>query len=79
MTDLFTSQTSQFIDTVQGAKTTFVNTFVKQKDVAKSLQAFIDAQTAFTKQAVKTTAEVANLVTQEAVKFDASKLFAFSK
>ena len=79
MTDLFTSQVSQFIDTVQGAKTSFVNTFVKQKDVAKSLQAFVDAQTTFTKQAVKTASEVANYATQEMVKFDASKLFATAK
>lgn len=79
MSDQFTAQASQFIDTVQGAKTSFVDTFIKQKDIAKSLHAFIDAQTAFSKQVVKTTSEVANLATQEMVKFDASKLFAFSK
>lgn len=75
----FVSQASQFIDTVQGAKTSFVNTFVSNKDIQKSLQSFIDAQTKFTKQVVETTADVANLATQELVKFDATKAFAFAK
>lgn len=79
MSDQFTAQASQFIDTVQGVKTSFVDTFVKQKDIAKSLQAFIDAQTTFSKQVVKTTSDVANYATQEMVKFDASKLFAAAK
>jgi hypothetical protein len=79
MSEQFTAQASQFIDTVQGAKTSFVQTFVKNADIAKSLNAFIDAQTKFSKQVVKTAAEVANLSTQELVKFDASKAFAFAK
>lgn len=79
MTDAYTAQLSQFIDTVQGAKTSFVNTFVKDKNIAKSLQAFVDAQTVFTKQVVKTSSDVANAAVQEMVKFDASKLFTFAK
>jgi uncharacterized protein YoxC len=64
-----------FIDTVQGAKTTFVKTFVKDESIAKSLQAFVDSQTAFTKQVAKTTFEVATKTAEDAVKFDYKKVF----
>ena len=39
-----------FIDTVQGAKKYFVNTFVTDKEMQKPLNAFVDAQTDFVKQ-----------------------------
>jgi uncharacterized protein YoxC len=64
-----------FIDTVQGAKTQIVKTFVKDETLAKSIQAFVDSQTAFTKQVAKTTFEVATETAKQAVKFDASKVF----
>jgi uncharacterized protein YoxC len=69
-------QVNTFIDTVQGAKTQIVNTFVKDETLAKSIQAFVDSQTAFTKQVAKTTFEVATETAKQAVKFDASKVFA---
>jgi uncharacterized protein (UPF0332 family) len=43
-----------FIDTVQGAKKYFVNTFVTDKEMQKPLNAFVDTQTEFVKQIVKT-------------------------
>jgi hypothetical protein len=43
-----------FIDTVQGAKKYFVNTFVTDKELQKPLNAFVDTQTAFVKQIVET-------------------------
>ena len=43
-----------FIDTVQGAKKYFVNTFVIDKEMQKPLNAFVDAQTDFVKQVIKT-------------------------
>jgi hypothetical protein len=43
-----------FIDTVQGAKKYFVNTFVTDKEIQKPLNAFVDTQTDFVKQIVKT-------------------------
>ena len=43
-----------FIDTVQGAKKYFVNTFVTDKELQKPLHAFVDTQTAFVKQIVET-------------------------
>ena len=64
------------IDTIQGAKATFVKTFVKDESIAKSLQAFVDSQTAFTKQVAKTTFDVSTKVAEEAVKFDYKKVFA---
>ena len=68
-------QVNTFIDTVQGAKSQIVNTFVKDETLAKSIQAFVDSQTAFTKQVAKTTFEVATESAKQAVKFDASKVF----
>ena len=43
-----------FIDTVQGAKKYFVNTFVTDKEIQKPLNAFVDTQTAFVKQVLQT-------------------------
>lgn len=65
-----------FIDTVQGAKTQFLKTFVTNEPVRKSLQSFVDAQTTFAKQVAKTTQEVVTLTSQELVKADFAKAFA---
>ena len=43
-----------FIDTVQGAKKYFVNTFVTDKEIQKPLNAFVDTQTEFVKQVFQT-------------------------
>jgi len=74
-----TEHVNSFIDTIQGAKTTFVKTFVMDTKVAKALQSFIDAQTAFTKQAVTTTSDIADFTQQQMKTFGASKLFATAK
>jgi hypothetical protein len=58
-----------FIDTVQGAKKYFVNTFVTDKDIQKPLNAFVDAQTDFVKQVVKTNQALADQVTTSLEKF----------
>jgi hypothetical protein len=49
-----------FIDTVQGAKKYFVNTFVTDKEIQKPLNAFVDTQTAFVKQIVETNKALAD-------------------
>ena len=49
-----------FIDTVQGAKKYFVNTFVADKEIQKPLNAFVDSQTEFVKQLVKTNQALAD-------------------
>ena len=51
-----------FIDTVQGAKKYFVNTYITDKEIQKPLNAFVDTQTAFVKQIVKTNQELTNQV-----------------
>lgn len=55
-----------FIDAVQNSKKFFVNTFVTDEKVRKPLNAFVDAQTAFTKQIVKSNEEVAAYINEEA-------------
>ena len=51
-----------FIETVQGAKKYFVSTFITDKELQKPLNAFIDKQTEFVNQIVKTNQEVTNKV-----------------
>lgn len=74
-----TDHVNTFIDAVQGAKTTFVKTFVFDKDVAKSLQSFIDAQTTFSKQVASTASDIVGYTKEQMKSFDASKLFATAK
>lgn len=56
------------IDTVQTGKKTFVQTFVSNEAVAKALNSFIDAQTEYTKKAVKVASDTATVLAQETVK-----------
>lgn len=42
------------IDTIQGGKKQFVATFVTNYELAKVMEEFVDAQTAYTKAAVAT-------------------------
>lgn len=64
------------IDTIQSAKKQFVNTvFANQETVAKALNEFVDAQTSYTKSAVKAGTDAATKLSAEAVKLvqDAGK------
>ena len=81
---MFTLDTT--IDTVQGAKKEAIKHFVKNEEVAKTLTEFVDAQTAYTKEAFKATTDVATKLTtklageavklgQEAMKADHWKQF----
>jgi hypothetical protein len=70
------------IDTIQSGKKMFVNTFVTNETIAKAINDFVDAQTEYTKKAVKTGTETAttfsNEITktlQEIGKFDYTKAF----
>jgi len=49
-----------FIDTIQNAKKQIVTTFVTDKELQKPLFAFVEAQTDFVKQIVKTNEMLAN-------------------
>lgn len=50
------------IDTVQTSKKIFVDTFVKHKELAKSLNEFVDTQTEYTKNAVNHTVKLGKTV-----------------
>ena len=61
---------NSFIDTVQGAKTSFVKQFIQDETIAKSLQSFVDAQTTFVKQVAKTGFDVGTKTVENVSKFD---------
>ena len=61
-----------FIDTVQGAKKYFVNTFITDKEIQKPLNAFVDTQTAFAKQIVETNKALTDQVLATVEKFASS-------
>lgn len=52
--------TNMWIDMVQNAKKTWVDTWVKDEAMSKPLNNFIKAQTEFTKEAMKQTNAFAN-------------------
>lgn len=51
---MFNTFAHSAIDAVQNSKKTFVETFVKNEAINKSLNQFIDAQTEYTKSAMDT-------------------------
>jgi len=64
------------IDTISGAKSQFVKTFVQNEEVKRQLQTYIDAQQSFAKNVAKTTNEFFTTVGMAAYTFDAKKAFA---
>jgi hypothetical protein len=63
---MFTADT--IIDSIQTAKKEAVKTFVKNEDIAKSLTAYVDAETALVKQTAKATTEAAATFASETTK-----------
>lgn len=63
------------IDTISGAKTQFVKTFVTNEAVAKPLQTYIDAQASFAKKVAAETNTFFTTVGMAAYSFDAKKAF----
>jgi hypothetical protein len=55
------------IDAIQSAKTTWLQTFIKEDSVRKSMQDFVDAQTKFTKQIAKSYFEVSGAAAKAVV------------
>lgn len=51
---------NMFIDTIQNAKKSFVDTWVKDESMSAPMHAFIKVQAEFTKEAMKQTNLVAN-------------------
>jgi hypothetical protein len=64
-----------FIDTVQGAKTSFVNTFVYNEELKKPLQTYINAQTTFAKKVAQESFSFFTTVGIAANAFDVKKAF----
>lgn len=56
------------IDAFQNGKKTFVKTFVTNDKVAEALNGFVDAQTAYTKTAMKASNDAATVIMSETVK-----------
>lgn len=56
------------IDAVQTSKKTWVNTFVTNDTVKSAMLSFVDAQTQYTKQAVKAGTDAASTIVGETVK-----------
>jgi hypothetical protein len=57
-----------FIDTVQSAKKVVVKSVVTNTVIADSLNGFVDAQTAYTKEAVKATISAVGTISGELAK-----------
>lgn len=60
--------TNAFIDSIQTYKKFYVSSFITDEKIKKSLNSFVDAQTAFTKQVVKSFEEVSSQVYDETLK-----------
>ena len=63
------------IDTFQGVKTKFVETYVKNEELKKPLNAFIAAQTSFAKNVAKSYNDFFTALGVSAYTFDAKKAF----
>lgn len=64
------------IDTFQGAKTKFVETYVKNEEIKKPLNQFISAQSSFAKIVAKAHVDFFTSLGLSAYTFDAKKAFA---
>jgi hypothetical protein len=60
--------TNAFIDSIQTYKKFYVSSFITDEKIKKSLNSFVDEQTAFTKQIVKSFEEVSSQVYDETLK-----------
>ncbi len=63
------------IDTISGAKTQFVKTFVQNEEVKRQLQTYIDAQQSFAKTVAKSSVDFFTTLGTAAYTFDAKKAF----
>jgi hypothetical protein len=64
------------IDAFQGVKSKFVETCVKNEELKKPLNQYIEAQTSFAKTVAKATTDFYSAVGASAYFFDAKKAFA---
>jgi hypothetical protein len=66
---MITDNVNLGINMFQGAKKEWVKQFVKDEKIAESMNSFVDAQTSFAKQVVKTGAEIGTAISKEVGKF----------
>lgn len=64
------------IDTISGAKTQFVKTFVQNEEIQRQLQTYIDAQQTFAKNVAKSSVDFFTTLGTAAYTFDSKKAFA---
>jgi hypothetical protein len=67
---------NMFIDTFQGAKSQFVKTYVQNEEIARPLNTYINAQTAFAKNVAQEVLNFSTTVGTSMWTFDAKKAFA---
>lgn len=70
------SSVNTTIDAIQGAKTSFVDTFVTNKELKQPLKTFIDAQASYAKNVAKSAHDFFTTVGTAAASFDVKKAFA---
>jgi hypothetical protein len=56
------------IDAIQSSKKSFVNTFITNEKIAKSLNDYVDSQTSYTKEAMNATTTMVTAVMSETTK-----------
>jgi hypothetical protein len=66
---MITDNVNLGISMFQGAKKEWVKQFVKDEKIAETMNSFVDAQTSFAKQVVKTGAEIGTAISKEVGKF----------
>lgn len=57
--------TDAIIDAVQNGKKTFVKTFIQNETLAEAMNNFVDAQTVYTKESVKSISDINTTITKE--------------
>lgn len=75
MTKQTIANVNGMIDSYQSTQADLVNKYVKNESLAENLHTFINAQTTYAKQAVKTATEFADLSSAYVAKFDIAKAF----
>lgn len=69
MFNMLSDSANYSISLIQGAKKEWVKQFVKDEKVADTLNSFVEAQTTFAKQVVKTSADIGAAMSKELGKF----------
>ena len=70
------SSVNTTIDAIQGAKTSFVDTFVTNKELKEPLKTFIDAHASYAKNVAKSAFDFFTTVGTAAASVDVKKAFA---